>query len=620
MGWRYVLFRVLYQLKKRFGLLKVKFPTNPPNRSYPSLEQWKNGDSKFFFDSREDLDFARQPDPILKVKATKIIEGTFPYFTNNWKKCDEPGNWRINPQTGFTYDKTTHWSKLEDFSATQGDIKYVWERSRFTFVYQLIRYDYHFKVDLSKVVLDYISSWINDNPINSGPNYICSQEIGLRVLNWISVLYYYRNSPSLTPELFNSIIHHLYWQMDHVYNNLEFSRKAVRNNHIITESLALYISGLVFPAMPDSQKFKITGKRCFEEEIAYQVYDDGTYLQFSMNYHRLIAQLMTWYLLLAKANDEHIDEKVSKGAQSSLDFLLTNLQKTNGRLPNYGANDGAFFFQFSGGEYRDYRPQLNALHFALKGASCFNSPASIEELNWYSGASFQIPYSSFQEKEGASRFNVGGYYCYRDQESYTMIRCGNHSHRPSQADNLHLDLWYKDRNIMRDAGSYKYNSHENLTAMFNGTAAHNTITLNGADQMLKGPRFIWLYWTQALSSEVEEDPEKFVFSGAIKAFRHLGKNIVHTRKVTKKKNYPNWTIEDYIQPSNSYVIRQWWNPSDDFFRDFSIKSCNKQAKKIAINSEIGWYSTNYGVKTKTERVYFETKTGYLRTEIDLKRL
>ena len=34
----------------------------------------------------------------------------------------------------------------------------------------------------------------------------------------------------------------------------------------------------------------------FEKEIDYQIYKDGTYLQFSMNYQRVVVQLLTWVL------------------------------------------------------------------------------------------------------------------------------------------------------------------------------------------------------------------------------------------------------------------------------------------------------------------------------------
>src|SRR5206468_2603796 len=99
----------------------------------------------------------------------------------------------------------------------------------------------------------------------------------------------------------------------------------------------------------------------FEEEIAYQVYEDGTYLQFSMNYHRVVVQLLTWAIVLSKKNGERFSEVVYERAKKSLVFLRTCMADENGWLPNYGANDGALFFKLSNNHFRDYRPQLQAL-------------------------------------------------------------------------------------------------------------------------------------------------------------------------------------------------------------------------------------------------------------------
>ena len=83
--------------------------------------------------------------------------------------------WVTNPITNYKYDINKHWSEIQDFSTNSGDIKYVWEKARFSFLYDLIRYDYHFDNDQSKFVFSQIEDFINKNPINKGPNYKCSQ-------------------------------------------------------------------------------------------------------------------------------------------------------------------------------------------------------------------------------------------------------------------------------------------------------------------------------------------------------------------------------------------------------------------------------------------------------------
>jgi hypothetical protein len=41
MGWRYVSFRGWFEISKKTGILKSKFPQNPPLKKFSSLEDWK---------------------------------------------------------------------------------------------------------------------------------------------------------------------------------------------------------------------------------------------------------------------------------------------------------------------------------------------------------------------------------------------------------------------------------------------------------------------------------------------------------------------------------------------------------------------------------------------------
>lgn len=167
------------------------------------------------------------------------------------------------------------------FIPVSGDIKYVWEKSRFSWVYTLLRDDYHHGNDHFEYLMSEITSWIAANPIIAVPKIgSCSQEISLRTMNWLFVMYYYRHHPDWTEARFDSILHTIYWQLRHVYSHIHFSRIAVRNNHAITECLMLYVAGLLFPFFPEAQRWKEQGKRWLETEILYQIYDDGTFCSF----------------------------------------------------------------------------------------------------------------------------------------------------------------------------------------------------------------------------------------------------------------------------------------------------------------------------------------------------
>lgn len=603
-------FRTRFEMMRRTGLLKNKFPAKPPYNQYYSLEQWEKQKVVFFFANRESLTLPHDPNAELKEIFDNIKNGKLLLFNSILADLGTNYDWVTNPDSGYRYDVNKHWTEIEDYSKEAGDIKFVWEKSRFSYLYDIIRYDYHYNEDCAEMVFGDILSWINSNPVNRGPNYRCSQEMSLRILNWTFAIYYYRNSPFLTDEVFNKMQYAIYWHMDHVYKNIDFSRIAVRNNHALTETLALYLTGLFFPAMPGADVWKKDGKAWFEEEIAYQVYEDGTYLQFSMNYHRIVIQLLTWGIALSEKNGERFSDVVYDCARKSLSFLRTCMVDENGWLPNYGANDGALFFKLSSSHYRDYRPQLQALAGVLGIDAGIDGP--YEDALWY-GIGKNIT-GRCKPIDGMHTFDKGGYYIIREPETLTFIKCGSYKDRPSQADNLHIDIWYKGENILLDAGSYKYNTDPQTMRYFSGTASHNTVMLDDKDQMLKGGHFIWFYWSQCREAVVKEDDSAYVFTGAVNVFRYIGDKIVHRRTVIKQKGIPVWLIKDeLIGVPEGINMKQLWHKPLNTKNKPAIIAKEMDGTVLLPRKQDGWYSSFYGQKEKTEECYFSTKNKIIDT-------
>ena len=617
MGLRYVSYRVWYEIERRMGWMKRAYPVDPPPRQFVGLEEWRRERPPFFFSGREALSFPKRPSEALQKKVEHFRAGRLRFFQAEWLDIGRDYDWLTNPATGHRYDAGRHWTEIADFSPVAGDIKYTWEKSRFTFLYDLIRYDYHFGEDQAETVFAEIDSWIAANPVNRGPNYRCSQEISLRILNWTFALYYYAQSPALTEERFQRLLHVIYWQLKHVRANIHFSRIAVRNNHAITETLMLYLSGLLFPFFPEAARWKRSGKRWLEEEVRFQIYKDGAYLQFSHNYHRVVVQLLTWAFGLAERHGEQFTPRIYERARRSLNFLYQHQVPENGRLPNYGSNDGALFFPWNDCEYRDFRPQLNALAYFFRREHLYAEGPWREDVDWLAlPPSTQVREGVELQRKDLAVFDSGGFYALRDRDSLSCVRCGKHRTRPAQADNLHLDLWYQGRNILRDAGTYRYNTDPEWVAYFNGTLAHNTVSLGGHDQMLKGPRFIWLYWSQALQTDWKETDDLLEFAGSIRAFGQLGRNIVHRRRVRKYKNRPIWKIEDEVIHRTGLPLWQVWNISEDFESlGFRIRATDENGSELEPVRRKAWYSGRYGEKEPSAAILFQTHTATIHTEI-----
>ncbi|APD05845.1 heparin-sulfate lyase [Flavobacteriaceae bacterium UJ101] len=612
MGLRYVGFRSWYELKRKTGVLQKEFPINPPFQKFITLLEWKNSKTQFFFSSKENLVFPKVEMEKLKKEYEKINKGIYTYFSALDFDLGENYNWLTNPDTGYEYDISRHSLSLENLNADAGDIKYVWEKARFSFLYTIIRYDYHYQKDCSKQVFQEILDFIDKNPINQGPNYNCSQETSIRVFNWIFALNYYKNSEYLTDIIFEKIMNSIYWQIHHVYHNIHFSRIAVRNNHAITETLALYLIPLLFPTIPNAKKWKKLGKKWFEQEIKYQIYEDGTFLQFSMNYHRVVIQLLTWGIQLAHLNNEKFDSIVYKRAKKSVEFLNTCQDDSTGWLPNYGANDGALFFKLSNTDYRNYKAQLYALasllNIEFKGTI---SNEEKEDANWYhiQSKAKLIPF----DKSNKFIFKNSGYYIIRENDVITFLRCGYYKDRPVQADNLHLDIWVKGINVLWDAGSYKYNTKEEELKYFNGTKSHNTIRIGNYDQMKKGARFIWNNWIKKAKGSIIEKEDAFIFEGEFCGFKELG-NITHKRIVIKKKNKLEWVIKDSVEGKPEHELEINWHINPISENQIKIESSFNE-KPLIWKKTNSYVSNYYGIKNESINLHNKVQGNKIKTKI-----
>lgn len=604
---RYILFRSKYEMERRTGMLTRKYPTELKPIAIPSLSDWREKGCGWFFESRETLGITKVKTAELKDKMEHILKGDVLFFSKTWRELGEEYDWVTNPVTGYKYNPHQHWTKVNDFSQEAGDIKFVWEKSRFSWLLTVCRYDYHYEEDHAEFAIDQILDWIEKNPLNCGPNYKCSQETSLRVLNWLFALNFYKNSPALTVECWQRIMTSIYWQIDHVYKNINFSRIAVRNNHAITETLTLYLMGLMFPQMPDATKWKKNGKKWFEQEIAYQVEDDGTFIQDSMNYHRVVIQLFTYAIAISDKQGETFSDFVYEKAYKSVNFLFQCQEPSNGWLPNYGANDGALFFPLSDADYRDYRPQLDALHSLLTGQSLYDG--CLEDAQW---VGINVPatikrFNKIEKQFGLVRFEKSGYYLIREDDTLSFIRCGLFKTNGS-TDQLHLDVWHKGKNVLLDGGSFMYNTDENTVRYFAGTESHNTIMLGDYDQMQKGMRFIWLYPPTLLSADLREEGDEYVFEGKVNAFKHVAEGIIVHRIVRKKKGVAEWEVADTIEGAPADMVkRQLWHTDNEI-------GFNSNGER---NVKLGWTSDYYGVKREVQQIEFVTKGNSITTRIQI---
>jgi len=456
----------------------------------------------------------------------RIVAGELLFFGRHWHMQEE--RWLWSASTDFTFG-TAHWSKIPDFDPKQGDVKFVWEPSRFDWVHGLARAwrasgDEKYRARFWKM----FESWYEQNLPNQGPNWKCGQESSLRMMAMIFAIGVFGDGTAeQTAKLWKAVTA-LAGRVD-VAIGYAIAQK---NNHALSEAAGLYLAGTALKSHPDSARWRARGRAVMEEQVREQFLADGSYIQSSHNYTRVALRDVLLFALTCHANNDPLPAVIKQRALAALDLLRAVQNPETGRVPNYGANDGANIFDLSGLGYLDYRPLIQSLTVALTGERAYEPGPWDEELAWFGLDAAK----SIRTVENVA-FTEGGYFVVRGENSYGVVRCHSFKTNPSHADMLALDLWHHGVNLLPDGGTFQYFDATNRGEFFKSTAAHSTIEINGQSQMEKGTRFMWSEWTQSkLRSSEPFDGEHY---GYQKLF-----GVVHRRRIEVFGDV--WVVSDSI--------------------------------------------------------------------------
>lgn len=432
-------------------------------------------------------------------------------------------------------------------------------------------------------------------------------------------MFFYQKSNYLTEILFNKILKSIEIQFHHVYHNISFSRSFVRNNHAITETLTLYLISLYFPFFKDSNLFGKKGKKWFEQEVLFQLFNDGSDSQYSFNYHRVKVQLFTLALASAKLHNQTFSDAVIKKMKSSLFFLTQMIGDTiNGYLPNFGANDGSLYFKLNGKDYRNYLPQLYALAGLLEIKLNFIiETAGIEEdLIWYT-SKIKLDIRQEIQMQEYNYFPDGGYITCRLNNFFVVFKTPEYKFRIGQDDYFHLDVWCDNVNLLRDSGSFKYNTDPKTFNNFNGVIGHNTISINMENHLKKSFGFVWLNKPKHNSTNISYKDGILKFSSSMNVITPIKALISRSVELNTRKR--ELIVTDSCYPDNKTKLDnsliQIWNCDSENFYKLGFKSNSDKSNLITPQIVDGQCSVYYGKSLATKRVLIENNCTELKTII-----
>lgn len=600
-GVRDGILRLEYELQRGSGLMSWRM------RSVQGWDSWglkriapgvrvedirsvrRDGTRKFFFTDAHSLGPSIREivgiggEALIVAEAESILVGNLPFFGRLSFPCEFPPQWFRNPATGQSVSPQQRWTQMRFASPAYGDLKFILEPSRFLFVYPLVRaYALSGDERFPQAFWTAIEDWAGQSPPMAGPLWICGQECSLRILAWSFALHAFINSRSTTDEhvaLLVSMIAAHAWR---TAETLSYARSQ-RSNHLISEAVGLWTAGILYPELREARIWKNLGVHLLQEAVLDQITPEGVSQQHSFNYQRMILHLLLWTLRLAKIHQVQLPVEIRRRTEATFEFMRAWIDPESGVAPNYGSDDGSMIFPLALSAYRDFRPLLQLGAAVLNRAPLPSGPWD-EAALWFGTKFGAKPAVAEKATPTPSASAETGYFRLGDSRSWALIRAGRYARRPFQADQLHVDLWWRGINLARDAGTYLYNGPPPWNNGLARTAVHNTVTIDHHDQMRRAGRFLWVDWAQGSGRSYRSHGQACAdrFEGEHDGYKRFG---VKHRRAVRWLTGSGWVIIDDIEGTGVHDVHLHWLAAD---LPYEISDALFQVEFASDKSRIRW--------------------------------
>lgn len=513
--------------------------------------------------------------------ADRVLAGQFDVFALHGVPLGFPPRWNRDPKTGteaaLVFGKTLNYRD----PTLVGDIKYLWEPNRH---YELVTLAQAFYLTQETRYADacraLLESWFAQCPYPLGQAWCSSLENAIRLTNWAVAWHLLGGAKASIIEGAESVGFRQRW-IASIHQHCHFiaghlSRYSSANNHLLGECMGLFIGATTWPCWSASRKWQHTARDEFERQALCQTAVDGVNREQAIWYQHEVADMMLLCGLIGRANGIAFADPYWRRLAAMLSFIDAAMD-TNGNVPMIGDSDDAVMVRWScEADFHPYRSLL-ASGAVLFGRADYKLRARRfdHKSRWLLGQagaeSFAAPgpYPDQGNLQGPQRqFAEGGYYLLgdafdTDQEIRVLVDAGPlgylsiaaHGH----ADALSLTLSAAGRPLLIDPGTYAYHTEEKWRRYFRGTAAHNTVRIDGCDQSVQGGNFMWLRQARAVCEHWQVDFEQDCFIGSHDGYCRLKDPVSHRRKIVFDKRARTLIVEDSFECSGAHDLEWHWH-------------------------------------------------------------
>jgi len=420
------------------------------------------------------------------AEADRLLEGRMTLFGYSIQ-LDDPPHWNRN----YVLGKDWHAAHAHDLDYRAidiaGGVKYTWEISRHAILLRLAQaYAVTGDERYAETCLRWWLDWIERNPRGWGIHWTSALEHAIRVFAWVyalRLLHGYEPLQEATPKLTGALLQHGEFIERHL------SPGSSANNHLIGEAAALACLGSLLPESALSQRWQRTGFKILKQQVARQFYEDGVNAEQAFGYLPFVWE---FYLHAYRVYSQDLPAVVRERLSKNLDFVR-NVMDESGYVPQVGDEDDGTVAPFWSQSANRYAVVGRALAHFL---NCEPLPVTTGQDDtlcfWLYGKPAE-PGSLIQK---SCLYPTGGYATLKSVPTYSLLMdvaplglgsIAAHGH----ADALSVMISVDGKPFVIDPGTYAYHEDPLWRDYFRGTAAHNTIMLNGRHQSQMLGAFLW---------------------------------------------------------------------------------------------------------------------------------
>ena len=429
-----------------------------------------------------------------------------------------------------------------------------------------------------------VASWIDQQDPRCDPTDVTAR----RLQNWLYAWQGFDRVPGFTgldPVLEGRMLASMRDQMDYVTADLTPER-----NHRTLELYGLLVVSLGLPALDPDGTRAAHAWSALQDNLLTDVWSDGVHRERSTHYHLIALRSFVAARVNVTRFGGLVPPEYDDRLRAACRFGM-HLHRPDGQIPALSDSDS--------GSYLD----LLGLAADTLGAADLKYAATMGRAG--------VP-----PAERCADFPVGGYYVQRSgwgqegesfsDERFLILGCGplgdgGHGHY----DSLAVEVYGHGHPLVVDPGRYTYaEGTPNWRHWFKGTAAHNTVTVDGLDQQPyrrgkpKGPRVS----SRLLDRRVTDGLH--LLHGEVTSPAY---DAVHRRAVLFVGG-EYWLVFDELRAPQPHDYALRWHLADDVVpevRDTGDGQSRVITPTVSLEVaggspatlEPGWVSVEYGVKT-----------------------